>query len=88
MATYTAQEAVSLLDTSFSDILESDSEEDIEEDPSFPLPRTESESEDDLGEVCTSIIDTNNNIVIIITVITILYRGDRRTINTITWKRE
>ena len=50
MATYTAQEAVSLLDTSFSDILDSDSEEDI--DPSFPLPRTESESEDDMGEVC------------------------------------
>jgi hypothetical protein len=52
MATYTAQEAVSLLYTSFSDILDSDSEEDIEEDPSFPLPRTESESEDDMGEVC------------------------------------
>ena len=55
MPTYTAQEAVSLLYMSFSDILDSDSEEDIEEDPSFPLPRTESESEDDMGEVCMQI---------------------------------
>ena len=54
---HSKQEAVSLLDTSFSDIIESDSEEDIEEDPSFPLPRTESESEDDLGEICTLMID-------------------------------
>lgn len=46
MATYTALEAVDLLNTSLSDMLDSD-ESDIEEDPSFPLPISDTESEDE-----------------------------------------
>ena len=49
MATYTAQEAIDLLDSSFSDLLDSGGEEEIEEDPSFPLPRADSDSEDEEG---------------------------------------
>ena len=44
MANYTALEAVDMLDASFID---SEEESDIEEDPSFPLPQSDSESEDD-----------------------------------------
>ena len=40
MATYTAQEAIDLLESSFSDLLDSKGEEEIEEDPSFPLGQT------------------------------------------------
>ena len=43
MASYTALEAVAMLDRSFSDVIDSD-ESDIEEDPSFPLPTLDSES--------------------------------------------
>ena len=49
MATYTTQEAIDLLDSSFNDLLDSGGEEEIEEDPSFPLPRVDSDSEDEEG---------------------------------------
>ena len=42
MATYTALEAVDLLDASFS----SDSDSEIDDDPDFPIPGTESENDD------------------------------------------
>ena len=55
MATYTALEAIYMLDTLFgSDILVSDEESDIEEDPSFPLPRSDSENEDEDTSSTTS----------------------------------
>ena len=55
MATYTALEAMNLLDTSFgSDMLDSEEESDIEEDPSFPLPRSELDSEDEDTNSTTS----------------------------------
>ena len=59
MATYTAQEAIDLLDTSFRDLLDSGGEEEIEEDRSFPLPRPDSDSEDEEG---TTTVGSTGNI--------------------------
>ena len=55
MAMYTAHEAIDMLDTTLT---ESD-DSDIEDDPSFPLPRSESEDED-------SIVADNTMMMIII----------------------
>ena len=58
IATYTTQEALHLLgvDESFlSDILDSEGESDIEEDPSFPLPREDSERESEEEAINNSV---------------------------------
>ena len=57
MAMYTVQEAIGILDT----MLDDDSDEsDIEEDLSFPLPRSESEDEESI-DAYNGINNNNNN---------------------------
>ena len=74
MATYTAQEAIDLLDSSFSDLLDSGGEEEIEEDPSFPLPRPDSDSEDEVGPTTVvSYPHNQNNMIIQEAIIRVVY---------------